>query len=84
MINKLILTLSVSAACWMPASLTAQNKVNDSTTPLHALQPEYKYSYGVPSADSVKADIDRVLAYLEAVTPARLIDRTTGTKVTSG
>ena len=82
MINKLILTLSVSAACWMPASLTAQNKVNDSTTPLHALQPEYKYGYGVPSADSVKADIDRVLAYLEAVTPARLIDRTTGTKVT--
>ena len=80
-INLLILTLSVSAACWMPLSLTAQTKVNDSTTPLHALQPEYKYGYGIPSADSVKATIDRVAKYLEAVTPARLTDRKTGQSV---
>ena len=74
--NILILAFSVFT------TLTAQNKVNDSTTPLHALQPEYKYGYGIPSADSVKADIDRVLNYLEAVTPARLTDRKTKQPVT--
>ena len=65
----------------MSAILMAQNKVNDSTTPLHALQPDYKYDYGIPTADSVKAAIDRVLLYLEAVTPARLVDSATGQPV---
>ena len=76
------LTLTTIAALFTSTSLTAQNKVNDSTTPLHALQPDYKHGYGIPSPDSVKADIDRVLAYLDAVTPARLTDRNTNHPVT--
>lgn len=49
-------------------------EINDSTTPLHLLQPDYKTPYGKLSADSVKADIDRVFAYIDEVTPARMTD----------
>lgn len=53
---------------------TAQNEINDSTTPLHLLQPDYKTPYGQLNPDSVKADIDRVYAYIDKVTPAKMTD----------
>jgi len=44
--------------------------VNDSNTPLHLLQPSYDNPYGVPTKEAVKADLDRVLSFLESSTPA--------------
>lgn len=56
----------------------SQNPKNDVTTPLHALQPDYKIPYGAPSKDSVKKVLDKILRYLEAVTPVELVNKKTG------
>ena len=42
---------------------------NDSNTPLHLLQPDYKIPYGVPTKEAVKADLDRILAFVDKETP---------------
>ena len=42
---------------------------NDSNTPLHLLQPDYKIPYGVPAKEDVKADLDRILKFVDAETP---------------
>ena len=56
----------------MPLAANAQEAVNDATTPLHLLKPAYRYDYGVPDKEDVKASIDRVLEYLGNTTPAEL------------
>ena len=43
--------------------------LNDSNTPLHLLQPDYNIPYGVPDKAQVKADLDRILKYVDAETP---------------
>lgn len=48
-------------------------EVNDSTTPLHLLKPDYQVPYGELQADSVKAALDRVFAYCDANTPHRVV-----------
>ena len=56
-------------------SVTAQEtEINDMTTPLHLLRPEYKVPYGDLTAEQVKTDIDRVFAYIEQHTPVRVLD----------
>lgn len=49
-------------------------EINDSTTPLHLLTPDYRTPYGQLTPEQVKADIDRVFAYIDSVTPARVVD----------
>lgn len=49
--------------------------INDMTTPLHLLQPEYKVPYGELTAAGVKADIDKVFGYIEKNTPVRVLDK---------
>jgi len=61
-------------ACGKQAETGQCEEINDSTTPLHLLKPDYKTPYGTLSADSVKADIDRVFAYISEVTPAKMTD----------
>lgn len=60
------LILAVVTAC----SAAAQEPVNDINTPLHLMQPDYGFFYGIPDRDSVKGDIDRVLSFLETAMPA--------------
>lgn len=62
----------------------AQNapKGNDVNTPLHLLQPDYPVQYGVPVKDSIKKVLDRIYNYLDAVTPAQLVNRKTNEPVT--
>jgi len=55
---------------------------NDVNTPLHLLQPEYPVQYGVPVKDSIRKILDRVYNYLDAVTPAQLINKKTNEHVT--
>lgn len=67
-----------------PAVVVAQNvpsKVTDSNTALHALQPDYPVPYGAPETEAVKAVLDRIYNFLEASTPARMIDRNTKSEI---
>lgn len=57
-------------------------KANDSTTPLHALQPDYPVPYGSPKAEEVTKVLNRVYTYLDAVTPTEVIDKQTGKSIT--
>ncbi|WP_346857906.1 glycoside hydrolase family 88 protein [uncultured Draconibacterium sp.] len=53
-------------------------KMNDVTTPLHLLQPDYPHAYGVPGVDDIEQVITRIYDYLNQVTPAQLVDKTSG------
>ncbi len=77
------LIIWIAAGCGLIAtSAAAQPAVNDSNTPLHLMQPDYRVGYGIPAADEVKQVMDRVLRYMEQETPAALVDRRTGREVT--
>ncbi len=69
-----IIAILALAACGKNDTKPAEDEINDSTTPLHLLQPDYKTPYGQLNPDSVKADIDRVFNYIESVTPAKMTD----------
>lgn len=56
--------------------------INDSNTPLHLLQPAYKVPYGVSAVETIKADMDKVLHYLESNTPICVISSKTGKVIT--
>ena len=78
------LSLAVTGLLTVCAPLLAQPpapKGNDSTTPLHLLQPDYPVPYGAPRADSVTAVLNRVYTYLDNVTPALLVDKETGHRI---
>jgi len=67
---------------WQP--LMAQDdtpEVTDSNTPLHLIQPDYPVPYRIPQAEEIEKSLLRVCAYLEAVTPCRLIDQRTGEEI---
>ena len=51
-----------------------EEEINDSTTPLHLLKPDYKTPYGRLDPDSVKMDVDRVFGYIAEATPAKMTD----------
>ena len=55
----------------------AKPKANDSTTPLHLLQPDYPVPYGQPKVEEVTGVIRRIYTYLDANTPTQLIDKET-------
>jgi len=57
-------------------------EINDSNTPLHLMKPEYPVMYGETTLDSIRADIDRVYAYLDRVTPMALEQKADHTAVT--
>lgn len=57
-------------------------KMNDSNTPLHLLQPDYQIPYGVPAIADIKNSIDKVLNYLDASTPTRVVDKNTNKVIT--
>ncbi|MFT3936611.1 MAG: glycoside hydrolase family 88 protein [Chitinophagaceae bacterium] len=60
----------------------ATSKANDVTTPLHLLQPAYTIPYGVPVKDSIMQVLNRVYNYLDAVTPAQLVNKKSGETIT--
>ena len=74
--KKFILTLCTVLSCG-----AAFGQVNDNNTPLHLMKPAYRVGYGVSKAADVKAVMDRVLNYIEAETPAELVDKNTGEAV---
>jgi unsaturated rhamnogalacturonyl hydrolase len=54
---------------------------NDVNTPLHLLQPDYPVPYGVPVKDSIIAVLNRIYNYLDAATPAQLVNKKTNEPV---
>lgn len=69
-----ILTLATLTACTSAPSAQQTEEVNDSNTPLHLLKPDYHVPYGELSADSVKAALDRIYAYIESERPDEFVD----------
>lgn len=57
------------------ANIPESDEINDSNTPLHLLKPDYVTPYGELNPDSVRKDIDRVFAYIDRVTPAKVVDK---------
>jgi rhamnogalacturonyl hydrolase YesR len=60
---------------------TTQQKVTDSNTALHAIQPDYPVPYGPVKTEDVMTVLNRIFAYLDASTPAKVIDRQTNTEI---
>ena len=75
--RRLILCLMAMAGV---LTLSAQN-VNDNNTPLHLMKPAYRVGYGVSTPEQVKKTMDDVLRYIDAETPAILVDKNTGEEV---
>lgn len=67
-LSALALTAGVSS-CSQAGKDAKTAAINDTNTPLHLLAPDYNVPYGVPAKDAVKADLDRVLKFLDANTP---------------
>ena len=57
-------------------------KGNDVNTPLHLLQPDYTVPYGMPVKDSILKVLNRVYNYLDAITPAQLVNKKTNGAIT--
>lgn len=62
-------------------SQTTSQKVTDSNTPLHALQPDYPVPYGPSKAEDITAVLNRIYSYLDASTPAKVIDNKTKVEI---
>ena len=69
------LSLFIGMGC---TALFSQQKTNDVTTPLHLMKPDYIVPYDAPSKENVKTVLDRVFNYLDAATPAQMINKQTG------
>ena len=71
-ISKLIFSVIVFA--FLFSGFQANAQVNDVTTPLHLLQPDYPTPYKAPEIDSVKFVLDRVYQFLEEATPSAIVN----------
>ena len=64
------------------AGLNAQVKTGtDATAPLHALKVDYPTPYEPMAKENIKKLMDRMLHYLDSVTPAQMINKKTGDDV---
>jgi len=63
------------------ASLPAQ-KVNDSSSPLHLMKPNYEIPYGKPEVKSITEVLDKVYNYLDQTTPMALESKESQVAVT--
>ncbi|MGD0340230.1 MAG: glycoside hydrolase family 88 protein [Bacteroidales bacterium] len=80
--DKIVTMLIISALSITTFSQTNPQKVTDSNTALHAIQPDYQVPYGPVKAESVTAVLDRIFTYLDLSTPAKIIDRQTNNEIT--
>jgi unsaturated rhamnogalacturonyl hydrolase len=62
-------------------SLHAQQKGNDVTAPLHALQPDYPVPYTLPTEADVKNVLNKIFHYLDSNTPPAFVNRVTNATV---
>jgi len=60
----------------------AQQPHNDVTAPLHLMKPDYPTPYGRPSVEDITKVLNRVYTYLDAATPAKIVNSKTGEEIT--
>lgn len=77
-ILSVLLLLSPSYAQKKKASAAVQK---ENSTYADAMAPTYKIPYGIPQEADVKADMDRILHFLEGCTPAAIVDKNTGSAI---
>ena len=63
-------------------SLVSGQPINDVNTPLHLLQPDYPTPYGKPECADIEKTLTLVYDYLNAHTPAELVDKDSGAGIT--
>ncbi|OQD42025.1 family 88 glycosyl hydrolase [Croceivirga radicis] len=78
--NKTKKLLPILCLCCL--ALSAQQKMNDATAPLHLMQPQYDYPYGVPDKAKINSVLSKVHAYLESTTPTTIVDKNKGKEIT--
>src|SRR4030042_1266450 len=83
MIRKVFLIFSIVAGVSAKAiAQVTSARVTDSNTPLHALQPDYPVPYGPEKAETITEVLNLIYNYLDAVTPAKVIDNQTKVEIT--
>lgn len=85
-LNEIRLFKSISCVAFLffcSLNVSAQEPLNDVTTPLHLLQPEYPTPYGAQSVEAIIATLDRVYNFLESKTASKVIDSKTNKEVTN-
>lgn len=75
------ITLTAILITVVSFGLQAQ-KVNDSTSPLHLMKPDYETPYGKPEVKNITEVLDRIYNYLDQTTPTALINKDTQAAVT--
>lgn len=60
----------------------AQKTGNDVTAPLHAMKVDYPVPYEPMKKEDIKKVLDKVYSYLDAVTPAEMVNKKTNEAVT--
>jgi rhamnogalacturonyl hydrolase YesR len=81
---KTIATVAAALLFWtsaLPAVAQSTEKKTDVNTPLHLLQPNYDVPYGKTTIDDISSVLNRMLDYLEMVTPMTLVNSKTNETV---
>lgn len=82
--KRIILSLVfIGCSVEFAAAQTAPAKVTDTNTPLHAMQPDYDTPYGETTTKDITEVLNRIHQYLEATTPARLVNSETGKEISN-
>jgi unsaturated rhamnogalacturonyl hydrolase len=80
--TKILLFLFVTGYSLQALSQVTPAKVTDSNTALHLLPPDYPVPYGPMKTEDIIAVLNRIYTFLDASTPARLIDRQSKNEIT--
>ena len=80
-INYILIFLFSLLIAFTAEAQKNQNKQTDSASPLHLMQPQYSVPYGIPEIKDIKSDLDRILTYLDEVTPAQVVNNKTGKEI---
>ena len=78
---SIILIFAIAAAAMPAFTQNTQLKVTDANTALHALPPDYPVPYKPIDKEEVTEVLNRIYAYLETASPAKLIDRKSMTAI---
>lgn len=78
-ILKPLLGVALLSLAWCAAAQAP--KANDVTAPLHLMKPDYPTPYGKPEVADVTKVLVRVYDYLNAATPAKVIDKNTKAEI---
>ena len=82
--KRAVLSLAfIGCSMHFAAAQSAPAKVTDTNTPLHAMQPDYDTPYGETTTKDITDVLNRIHQYLEATTPARLVNKETGKEISN-